>query len=91
MNGEVYPELVRARVAAGWPEDRARSTPATRRARLTEEQVLALRASLAPAEELAAELGITPRQVRRIRAGIAWKGLFFTGRPNAFRDRKSVV
>lgn len=67
------PVHVRARIVAGWDPTEAATTPVTARARLTPAQAQQVRTSTAPAVELALVLGVTVRQVQRIRAGVAWK------------------
>ena len=73
--GATMPNVVhvRARIAAGWEPVRAASTPVAQKARLTPAEAEQVRVSTAPATELALVLGVTVRQVQRIRAGRAWK------------------
>lgn len=70
-----YPDLVRARVAAGWDPVRAASEPYTPKARLSAEDVQRVRTSEATTAEVAAALRVTPRHVRAIRSRRAWKGV----------------
>lgn len=70
---EVYPNLVRARIAAGWDATAAATTPPARRAHVTAAQAEEIRTAEATARELSKLFGISIRQVRRIRRGWAWK------------------
>jgi hypothetical protein len=71
----VYPELVRARLARGWPLDRAMAESPLPRARLTIADVRRARAEGQSAEAIAEHLGVTPQHARAIRSGRAWKGV----------------
>lgn len=69
-----YPDLVRARIARGWDPETAAATPFEPRARLTAEEVERIRAHQGrKLAQLARELGVSQRHVRRIRSGRAWK------------------
>lgn len=71
----VYPELVRARVAAGWTEADAMATPPTPRARHSVSEVRAACENSASARELAKSLGISVRHARMVRSGTRWKAV----------------
>jgi hypothetical protein len=70
-----YPDLVASRIAHGWDPERAATEPFAPRAKLTPEIVQTIRTVPRPAQEVAADLGVSARHVRRIRSGISWKGV----------------
>lgn len=71
----VYPELVRARLAAGWSPEAAASTPPRPHHRLSREDVRAILASSDPARVLAAQHGVSPQHVRNIRRRVSRKAV----------------
>lgn len=68
-----YRGLVRVRLWLGWSPEEATVLPYRPKARLTPAQAEQVRTSKASAEELATQLGVSARHVRRIRAGLSWK------------------